>query len=552
MLRQITVSHYALIEHVQLDWSPGLTAITGETGSGKSILIGALGLLLGERADLKTLDLRDQKCIVEAIFDVRKADLGDFFRENDLDADDFTTVRREITSAGKSRTFINDTPVSLQTLRELSSHLVDIHSQHENQLLGKTTFQFDILDQVAAHASTLADYRNLFQQWKELKSSLEATLTEENKLRQDADYMRFQVDELNRLPLEKLDVQLLEQDLETLQNAEDIKQTVQQTAELMDGEEGVVQRISAARNSLGKYSELNKELSSFHERVEAMYVEARDLSSELIRFGEGIEYDPERIQEIADQVNQLNHLLQKHRLQNTVQLVELRETLSAKLYAVDTMDEKVLSLRNEIAATESQMAILADKLNKNRLKAASKLESEVLNYFAETGLQHAALKCEVENNSEFSVYGRDKIQFLFRANKGGSLLPVGQVASGGEMSRVMLALKSLVSRYKSLPVLILDEIDQGISGEVANKVGFLLKDMSANMQLICITHLPQIAGKANHHFKVLKEVQGEKTVTMVKSLNPTERVDELAEMLGGKDFSKATRQSARELLSEKK
>jgi DNA repair protein RecN (Recombination protein N) len=283
-----------------------------------------------------------------------------------------------------------------------------------------------------------------------------------------------------------------------------------------------------------------------------MYVEARDLSSELIRFGEGIEYDPERIQEIADQVNQLNHLLQKHRLQNTVQLVELRETLSAKLYAVDTMDEKVLSLRNEIAATESQMAILADKLNKNRLKAASKLESEVLNYFAETGLQHAALKCEVENNSEFSVYGRDKIQFLFRANKGGSLLPVGQVASGGEMSRVMLALKSLVSRYKSLPVLILDEIDQGISGEVANKVGFLLKDMSANMQLICITHLPQIAGKANHHFKVLKEVQGEKTVTMVKSLNPTERVDELAEMLGGKDFSKATRQSARELLSEKK
>jgi DNA repair protein RecN (Recombination protein N) len=551
MLRQITVSHFALIEHVQLDWSPGFTAITGETGSGKSMIIGALGLLLGERADLKALDLKDQKCIVEAIFDIKDAGLAGFFKENDLDHEDYTLVRREITASGKSRTFINDTPVSLQTLRELSSHLVDIHSQHENQLLGKTSFQFDILDQVAGHTATLEEYRILFQSWKDHKTLLENTLEEEARLRLDADYMRFQVDELSRLPLEKMDVGILEQELATLQNAEEIKRVLQQAADILDGEDGVAQRISGAKVSIGKFSGLNIELSALHQRLEGIYVEARDLSEELVRYGDGVEYDPEKILEMAEQVNQLNHLLQKHRLTSALELAQLRDTLSGKLYSVDNMDENIQSLRQSIIDMEEKMTKLSGKLSKNRLAAASKLEAEVLTYFAETGLDHAALKCEIESTAEFGNYGKDKIQFLFRANKGGALLPVSQVASGGEMSRVMLALKSLVSRYKSLPVLILDEIDQGISGEVANKVGTLLKGMSNHMQLICITHLPQIAGKANHHFKVIKEIQQDRTVTLVRTLTVEERVDELAEMLGGKDISKATRQSARELLSEK-
>jgi DNA repair protein RecN (Recombination protein N) len=551
MLRQITVSHFALIEHVQLDWSPGFTAITGETGSGKSMIIGALGLLLGERADLKALDLKDQKCIVEAIFDIKDAGLAGFFKENDLDHEDYTLVRREITASGKSRTFINDTPVSLQTLRELSSHLVDIHSQHENQLLGKTSFQFDILDQVAGHTATLEEYRILFQSWKDHKTLLENTLEEEARLRLDADYMRFQVDELSRLPLEKMDVGILEQELATLQNAEEIKRVLQQAADILDGEDGVAQRISGAKVSIGKFSGLNIELSALHQRLEGIYVEARDLSEELVRYGDGVEYDPEKILEMAEQVNQLNHLLQKHRLTSALELAQLRDTLSGKLYSVDNMDENIQSLRQSIIDMEEKMTKLSGKLSKNRLAAASKLEAEVLTYFAETGLDHAALKCEIESTAEFGNYGKDKIQFLFRANKGGTLLPVSQVASGGEMSRVMLALKSLVSRYKSLPVLILDEIDQGISGEVANKVGTLLKGMSNHMQLICITHLPQIAGKANHHFKVIKEIQQDRTVTFVRTLTVEERVDELAEMLGGKDISKATRQSARELLSEK-
>lgn len=551
MLRQITVSHFALIEHVQLDWSPGFTAITGETGSGKSMIIGALGLLLGERADLKALDLKDQKCIVEAIFDIKDAGLAGFFKENDLDHEDYTLVRREITASGKSRTFINDTPVSLQTLRELSSHLVDIHSQHENQLLGKTSFQFDILDQVAGHTATLEEYRILFQSWKDHKTLLENTLEEEARLRLDADYMRFQVDELSRLPLEKMDVGILEQELATLQNAEEIKRVLQQAADILDGEDGVAQRISGAKVSIGKFSGLNIELSALHQRLEGIYVEARDLSEELVRYGDGVEYDPEKILEMAEQVNQLNHLLQKHRLTSALELAQLRDTLSGKLYSVDNMDENIQSLRQSIIDMEEKMTKLSGKLSKNRLAAASKLEAEVLTYFAETGLDHAALKCEIESTAEFGNYGKDKIQFLFRANKGGTLLPVSQVASGGEMSRVMLALKSLVSRYKSLPVLILDEIDQGISGEVANKVGTLLKGMSNHMQLICITHLPQIAGKANHHFKVIKEIQQDRTVTLVRTLTVEERVDELAEMLGGKDISKATRQSARELLSEK-
>jgi DNA repair protein RecN (Recombination protein N) len=297
---------------------------------------------------------------------------------------------------------------------------------------------------------------------------------------------------------------------------------------------------------------LNIELSALHQRLEAIYVEARDLSEELVRYGDGVEYDPEKILEMAEQVNQLNHLLQKHRLTSALELAQLRDTLSGKLYSVDNMDENIQSLRQSIIDMEEKMTKLSGKLSKNRLAAASKLEAEVLTYFAETGLDpHAALKCEIESTAEFGNYGKDKIQFLFRANKGGALLPVSQVASGGEMSRVMLALKSLVSRYKSLPVLILDEIDQGISGEVANKVGTLLKGMSNHMQLICITHLPQIAGKANHHFKVIKEIQQDRTVTLVRTLTAEERVDELAEMLGGKDISKATRQSARELLSEK-
>ncbi|MEY3399006.1 MAG: repair protein RecN [Bacteroidota bacterium] len=549
MLQKLSVINYALIDRVELDLEGGFTAITGETGSGKSILIGALGLLLGERADMKSLHIGDNKCVVEAVFDISGLGLKEFFEAHDLDPDDHTTIRREITAAGKNRTFINDTPVSLRLLQDLSSLLIDIHSQHENLLLARPEFQFSIIDAIAAHSQLIQRYKASYADWRKLRQQLEEAVELEGKYRQDEDYYRFQLDEVSRINLDDLNEKALEEELETLEHAEQIKSALAQAVSALDDDQGILPALSVVRNSLLKIASYNQKLAGFSERLDQLIPELKDLMAEMEQFNDEVIADPSRMEVITSRLDHLNMLLQKHRLSDKDALIQWKSELIGKLDMIGSMGDRIAELEKSVAAAEADLLKTAQDISKGRKKAAEKLSREVLNYFSRLGLPHAELSCELSSSGQFGPNGTDKIQFLFRANRGGVLHPIGQVASGGEISRVMLAVKAVVSLYQKMPVLILDEIDQGISGEMAHRVGELLREMSAQMQLFSITHLPQIAGKASHHLKVSKEVKGNKTLTHVHVLSEEQRVVELAEMLGGKSFTPANRQSALELLT---
>lgn len=549
MLRQLNISNYALIDSVELTFEKGMTAITGETGSGKSILLGAFGLLLGERADTKAIKDESLKCIVEATFNLKGYGLKNFFADNDLDYEVQTTIRREISPGGKNRAFVNDTPVQLTVLRALGSVLVDIHSQHENSLLGQRSFQFDTVDAFAGNGDAMRDYEQSFAHFRTLRKELEDLQTNEARIRQELDYTRFQWNELDKAALESLNQTMMEQELETLTHAEQIKSALVTIASFIEAENtGVIAQLNATKSSLQKIAPFNIQLQEFSQRTDSCLIELRELMREMEGFESNVQLDEKKTEVLNEKLSGLYHLQQKHRLQTTEDLIALRDELEKKCGGYENIDEHIAQLQLQIEQSRNRLIELSGQLSASRKKAASKAETEVKKYFEALSLEHAELKIELTEAADFNEYGKDEIQFLFRANKGGQLLPVKQVASGGEISRVMLALKASISQHKQLPVLILDEIDQGVSGEVGKKIGSVLKAMSTKMQLLTITHLPQIAGKAEHHMKVYKKTAANSTTTYVETLNEEDRINELAEMLSGKSYSKAAIENAKELM----
>lgn len=548
MLRQLEVINYGLIDKVKLSFERGFTAITGETGSGKSILLGAFGLLTGERAESKSIKFSDQKCIVEAEFEIKSYGLEEFFKHNDLDFEELTVIRREIAPGGKSRAFINDTPVNIAVLKSLGERLVDVHSQHQNSILSERDFQFSILDAFGKTEDALNAYRVEYSKWKEWNKRLSDLKDSEARLKQELDYHRFQLQELVQAQLEELDKDSLESEQDTLANAEQIRLILSQSVESIVDESGVQGAISQIKSSLQKVSSYHHDLKMFHERMESILIELKDLTHEMEHFSGNISSDPARLQEVEDKLALLFHLQQKHRLTEVSQLIDLRNQLEEKVRFTSNLDEEIIQLENEISKLNTELHQRADEISLKRVKAAKLVTSDVLEYFKKLALENAEISFEVSESNQLNSFGKNEVKILFKANAGGSFQPIQNVASGGEISRVMLALKASITKHKKLPVLILDEIDQGVSGEVGKRIGAVLKEMSEQLQLMAITHLPQIAGRASHQFKVFKTTDGQSTTTEVTLLKEEERVKEIAEMLSGKNISDAALTNARELM----
>jgi len=550
MLTSLFVQNYALIDELTIPVSGGFTAITGETGSGKSILLGAFGLLLGERADAKSIRRGDAKCVVEATFDLSACDLKSFFEEHDLDYETQAVVRREIAVGGKSRAFINDTPVQLHVLKMLGARLVDIHSQHENSLLGDKSFQFEVLDAFSGNDTILKSYRAVFAKWNERRIELVELNAQLAQWQQEQDYVQFQLQELEKAGLEGLNQEELESELNTLQHADFIRQALHGAGEIIDGaEHSILSQLAAAKSILSKVSGHNPTLTDYHNRLESSIIELRELSRDLESFAFGVQSDERKSEQIGERLSMLYQLQKKHRVQTSDELLSILKQLQSRAFSSDELEQRINQCELQIAAYTEELSELSILLDKSRTKGTKMAEREMAGYFALLSMEHAEVLLQTERKDDFDMWGRNQIAFLFKANKGGQFQPIQKVASGGEISRVMLAIKASISKHKRLPVLILDEIDQGVSGEVGLKIGAILKEMSTSMQLVTITHLPQIAGKAEHHWKVAKEVRGERTFTSVEILQDDKRINELAEMLGGKKLSAAARANARELMS---
>lgn len=549
MLSHISIQNYALIEQLDLDLTPGLTALTGETGSGKSIILGALGLALGERAESGILRNPEVKCIIEAIFMVNN-NLKPFFDQHDLDFEHNTYLRREITPNGKSRAFVNDTPVTLAVMKELGNNLIDIHSQQEQQLLTDRRFRFAVLDAYSNEPELLKKYRTTFAKWKELRKELAQLEAQEAKSKADEDYYQFQFQELEAARLEEVDQTSLESQLQELEHADQIQSTLIEVGSTLDGLEqslpATLRQLSQKLGSIGDWHEGSKELA---ERLKSSSIELQDIAAECEQLGEEISGDPERQGMIAQQLDELYRLQQKHRLDSAEELIELRTSLSEKLEGLANMEGRISEVKDEIEANEKQLHSYADTISNLRKESAAKLAKSIGSKLGKMALPHATIRFEISQGEELHPDGKDQIRLLFKANKGGDEKDIAKVASGGEKSRVMLALKAALATRYLIPTLILDEIDTGVSGEVALRMAEIMKEMSASVQLITVTHLPQVAAAASHHLKVFKTTDKHATYTHLEVLKDSERIQELAEMLSGKEPNDAAKANAKSLLA---
>jgi DNA repair protein RecN (Recombination protein N) len=548
MLTRLEVSNYALIQRAVIDLNQGLTAITGETGSGKSIILGALNLVLGERADLKLIGNPENKCLIEATFQI-PAYYRTWFERQNLDYSSETYLRREITPSGKSRAFINDTPVNLAVLKDLGSKLVEIHSQSENSVLGQHSFQFGVLDAFAATDGILATFRTHFRRSKEILTELQNLKEDEAKASTDLDYHRFLLDELASAGLDQIDQVSLEEEVKVLENAGDVKTQLFGAQQALDGEASTVQAIRNAIQMLDRISNVSSQYSELKKRLESCSIELDDIVGEVESLSDQVSIDPQRAEELREKLDSLYQLERKHRVEGVAALREIRNKLEATVNNTTGFAERIEALEEEHKLELDKATEHANALRKSRQQTIPTIQDVIQQRLQELSLGNASIHLSLEQSEELSENGIDEIDFLFQANPGSRLHPIGQVASGGEVSRVMLAIKAALSERMDLPTLILDEIDAGVSGEVAKLVGTLMKQVSDKLQLVSITHLPQIAGKANDHFKVWKEVENGITITDIKRLNDDERIEELAEMISGKEKSEAALQNARELLN---
>jgi len=550
LLTQLSIKNYALINELKIDFSSGLSIITGETGAGKSILLGALGLVLGNRADSSTLKDNSKKCIVEAKVSIANYNLREFFEEVDLDYEDHTIIRREILPSGKSRAFVNDTPVNLSILNDLRSNLIDVHSQHQTLSLSDTNFQFSVIDALAKNASKIENYKKGLIKLKNLKKQLEDLKTSQREANQQHDYNLHLFNELNDANLEIDEQEILEEKLEKLNNIEDIKINLSEALEISINEEiGLQTLLNTLENRLSKISSFSKEYKDLSDRITSVKIELDDIVSELEDENDNVEFNPNEAEELNDRLQLIYNLQKKHYVNSNKELLEIFEDLSNKIIAVESSEEVINQKESEIKEVEQKLNDLAAKISKARQKVIPTLQSALQSLLSDLGMQNARFSIKVNLKDSYFSNGKDELQFLFSANKGGSFGELKKVASGGELSRIMLAIKKLLSENISLPTIIFDEIDTGVSGEISNKIAIIMQQMSKQMQVITITHLPQIAAKGNNHYKVYKEDINNTTTTNLRLLNPDERIVEIAEMLSGKEFSETAITHAKELLN---
>lgn len=554
MLKRLSVQNYILIDQLDITLGKGLTIITGETGAGKSIILGALGLMLGQRADANLLLNKEKKCIVEGTFDVSAYGLEDFFHAHELDFDRETTIRREINPEGKSRAFVNDTPVGLQVLKELAALLVDIHSQHETLLLSNSRFQLNVVDAYAENKKIRELYKSSFSSYKTLQKELTALIDAEQKSKGDLDYLQFQFNELAALNLQSGEQLQLEQEQEKLEHAEEILgQLAKATTGLQGGEENIVAELIAVQNIVQSLRKYDDQFESLSARIQAAIVELKDVYDELDKAAGDLQVDPARLEWINDRLSALYQLQKKHRLSTVDELLVLQNDLEQKMLKIGSLEEEIEKKQAALKEGLTALKKVADELSASRKKAIPGIEKEINKQLVELAMPHAVLRIAqqpVDDKDTFLADGQERIQFLFSANKGMDFKELAKVASGGEMSRLMLSIKSLLARLSEMPTIIFDEIDTGISGETAARVGGILKSMAKEHQVLAITHLPQMASKGDAHFLVYKETKKSSTRSFLRELNEEERVNEIARMLSGEELTAAALENARDLLGQ--
>ena len=549
MLKHLTIRNYALIKHLVMEPSPNLNVITGETGAGKSIMLGAIGLLMGNRADTKVLWDENEKCVTEGIFLLKNQILKSVFLQEDLDYDATTVIRREISPGGKSRAFINDTPVTLEVMKRVGSSLMDIHSQHETLQLGHQTFQLKLVDAYADHWNLVAEYANAWVHYVSARKAFESLSSQAETLRQEADYIRFQLDELLKANLDESEQETLEAELKIMEHAGEIKTRFQQAVELLNNSEyASLNSLREARNHLQIVSSFSSRYEELHRRMESIMIELDDLVNEIEHQADDVEFDPERTETIRERLSLLYRLLKKHRVQGVRELISIQEALKEKDAITSNLDDSLQASKQALDQAQQNVQTIALQLRESRKKAFKPLCSQITRLLQELGMPNAIFEIDSMLIDPSST-GIDRIEILFSANKGVLPRPLAQVASGGEFSRVMFCIKYVMAAKMSMPTLILDEIDNGISGEVAIKLGNLMKGMSKNHQIISISHLPQIAAKGDAHYFVYKDNSSAKTVTSVKRLAEHERIEEIAKMIGGSKPSKVALENAQELLA---
>jgi DNA repair protein RecN (Recombination protein N) len=550
MLTKLHIRNYAIIDEIEINFSSQLNIITGETGAGKSILMGALSLILGERADTSVLLKTDRKCFIEGFFSVdEKAAVKDFLVRHELDTENELVIRREIAANGKSRAFINDTPATLQQLKELASLLVDLHQQFDTLELGDSDFQREVIDALANNNDTLLSYQTIYKQWLQNKKQLEELQKQKAAFTKEADYNQFLFDELNELALKENELENLDNELKLLSNSEGIKTALDKAyAELKDNEQPIVATLKQLSNQLNAYTSYHADVKTIIDRIHSAQIELQDIAEEVDSLNNSISYDEKRIAIINDKMAAGYKLLKKHGVKATSELLAIQSELEEKLQAVLNIDEAIITKEKETASLEKQAQQKADELSKARNLQAKPLVEKVNTLLQQIGMPNAVLKVEIAATA-LHHFGKDNIEFLFDANKSNRFEPIRKVASGGELSRLMLCIKSLVAQSIDLPTMIFDEIDSGISGEAAKQVGAIMKGLASNRQIICITHQPQIAGRANAHYFVYKEIKGDSVKTNIRLLNEDERMTAIAKMLSGEKPSAAALESAREMMN---
>jgi len=550
LLTSLSIHNYALINQLSIDLSSGLSIITGETGAGKSILLGALGLVLGNRADLSSLKDTSNKCIVEAKVAIANYDLKDFFEKVDLDYEDTTILRREILPSGKSRAFVNDTPVTLSVLNQLRSKLIDVHSQHQTMQLSDASFQFTVLDALSKNAKKVASYKRGVQKLHQLKKELENLESTQREINLQYEYNSHLFKELEEANLQVEEQDALEEKLEKLNNIEDIKLNLSEALDIsIHDETGIQNLLNTLENRISRISSFSKEYQEISERITSVKIEMDDIIGELETANENVEFNPNEAEEINDRLQLLYNLQKKHNVNSNQELIKVLEDLSDKVRQVESADAVINQKKAEIEDVSGKLDQIALKISDARKKVIPKLKKELEVLLSDLGMENARFSINIKPTENYFSNGKDDLDFLFSANKGGNFGELKKVASGGELSRIMLAVKKVLSEHTQLPTIIFDEIDTGVSGEVSNKIAAIMQQMSKNMQVISITHLPQVAAKGDNHYKVYKEEIKSITTTNLRLLSAEERVVEIAEMLSGKEFSETAITHAKELLN---
>ena len=550
MLASLSISNFALIDKLGIDFSDGFSTITGETGAGKSILLGALGLVLGKRADLTSLKNKEEKCVIEAHFQIANYNLQAFFESNDLDYENETIIRREILPSGKSRAFINDSPVNLQELQDLSLFLIDIHSQHQTQELSEEIFQFQIIDSVANNLESINHYSAILSTYKKDKSQLTTLTSKLQTLLKEQDYTTFLLEELLAAQLKLNEQEELEQVYEQLNNVEFIKENLDKSLALANEDQfGILQNLKEIKISLQKTISFSVEYQSLFDRINSVTIEFDDIITELSQHTENLVHDPESLELVNQKLQNIYNLQKKHQVNSIAELLDIQNDLDNKVVSVVELEFEINKLTVKIENATSELDTLALNIRNNRLQAVPVLSEKLIFILEQLGMPNVRFNMELKETDHYFLNGKDELQFLFSANKGSDFGLLKKVASGGELSRIMLAVKAILAQYSSLPTIIFDEIDTGVSGEIANKMAAIMKDMSTKMQVFSITHLPQIAAKGKTHYKVFKSIQGNTTISELKLLTFEERIVEIAEMLSGKDISDSALNHAKALLN---